>query len=323
MHWEKKICIRITVRRIVVAVLTASAVANLVIAGVVFGADSAPMVAPVTWTLTTPLVNTIPLTSTATAMGISTPNPSQTPVTISTDMAVPTEASVQQAIWIVCIKRFYWPTYRVQPGDTLFSLAATMGTSVNELRSANCLANDQIHAGQQLYLPRVLSITITPTPTDTPTLTNTATVTATDTSTPTDTATATATDAPTETPIPVPTDSPTPTPTSTFADTPTVFLKPNITFMLCSVVTNDIYFKVIPSDPQGIRAVSVFYDVNNDPKFEITMEPDGETYYGSGTVLGQHLTSDTVNYFFKAMDNFGTITDSPIFQSSPELCPSG
>ena len=79
----------------------------------------------------------------------------------------------------------------------------------------------------------------------------------------------------------------------------------------------------MPSDPQGIRAVSVFYDINNDPKFEITMEPDGETYYGSGTVLGQYLTSDTVNYFFKAMDNFGTITDSPMFQSSPELCPSG
>ena len=337
MHWEKKICIRITIRRIVVALLTASAVANLVIAGVAFGADSAPMFASVTSTLTTPLMDTTPLTATAQTVGVSTPDPSQTPVTTSTDMAVPTEASVEPAIWIVCIKRFYWPTYRFQPGDTLFSLASVMGTSVNELRSANCLANDQIHSGQQLYLPRVLSITITPTltstltvtqtptdtPTDTSTPTNTATATATDTSTPTDTATATATHTPTETPIPVPTDSPTPTPTSTFADTPTVFLKPNITFMLCSVVTNDIYFNVMPSDPQGIRAVSVFYDINNDPKFEITMEPDGETYYGSGTVLGQYLTSDTVNYFFKAMDNFGTITDSPMFQSSPELCPSG
>src|SRR5687768_16476576 len=327
MHWEKKICIRITIRRIVVALLTASAVANLVIAGVAFGADSAPMVASVTSTSTAPLVSTTPLTATATTVGVSTLDPSQTPVTTSTDTAVPTEVSVEQDIWIVCVKRFYWPTYRVQPGDTLFTLASVLDTSVNELQSANCLANDQIHVGQQLYLPRVLSITITPTltdtPTDTPTLTNTATVTATDTSTPTDTATATATDTPTETPIPMPTDSPTPTPTSTSADTPTVFLKPNISFVLCSGVANDIYFNVMPSDPQGIRSVSVFYDINNGPKVEITMGPDGDTYYGSGSVLGQYSTRDTVNYFFKAMDNFGTITDSPMFQSSPELCPLG
>jgi len=323
MHWEKKICIRITIRRIVVAVLTASAVANLVIAGVAFGADSAPMVASVTLTLTTSRVNTIPLTAIATTVGVSTPNPSQTPATISTDMTVPTEASAEQTIWIVCIRRFYWPSYRIQPGDTLFSLASVMGTRVNELRSANCLANDQIHAGQQLYLPRVLSITITPTLTDTPTATQTPTDTTTDTPTPTNTATATATDTPTETPIPMPTDSPTPTTTSTSADTLTVFLKPNITFMLCSDVANDIYFSVMPSDPQGIRAVSVFYDINGGTKVEITMGPDGDTYYGSGTVLGQYSTSDTLNYFFRVMDNFGSITNSPIVPSSPELCPSG
>ena len=39
MHWEKKICIRLTIRRIVVTILAASAVTNLVIVGVVFGAD--------------------------------------------------------------------------------------------------------------------------------------------------------------------------------------------------------------------------------------------------------------------------------------------
>ena len=45
MHWEKKICIRITLRRIVGTILAASTVVNLVIAGVVFGADS-PAPAP-------------------------------------------------------------------------------------------------------------------------------------------------------------------------------------------------------------------------------------------------------------------------------------
>ena len=42
MHWEKKICIRITIRRIVGTVLAASAVANLIIVGAVFGADASP-----------------------------------------------------------------------------------------------------------------------------------------------------------------------------------------------------------------------------------------------------------------------------------------
>ena len=337
MHWEKKICIRVTIRRIVVAVLAASAVANLVIAGVAFGADSAQTVSYVTSTLTTPPVTTSSSIASSTAGELSTSIPSQTPVTISTEIATLTDASVEQTIWILCIKRFYWPTYRVQRGDTLFSLASVMVTSVNELRSANCLTNDQIYAGQQLFVPRILGTTITPTltdtptatqtptdtPTDTPTPTNTATPTATDTSTPTDTATATATNTPTETPIPMPTDSPTPTPTSTSADTPTVFLNPSITFVLCSAPANDIYFNVIPSDPQGIRAVSVFYDINDGPKVEITMGPDGETYYGSGTVLGQYSTSDTVSYSFRVMDNFGSITDSRIVPSSPELCPFG
>jgi hypothetical protein len=304
MHWEKKICIRITIRRIVVAVLTASAVANLVIAGVVFGADSAPMVAAVTSTLNTPLVNTTPLTATATTVGMYTSNPSQTPVTISTDMAITTEVSVEQAIWIVCIKRFYWPTYRVQPGDTLFSLAAVMGTSVNELRSANCLANDQIHAGQYIYVPLLLSTTTIPmptyasTPTDTPSLTPTAIL--------------TNTDLPTSTPTYTPTPSLTYTPPLR-RDTPTIF-EGRDAYPLCDDL-HGINFSVTPLDLEGIGFVTVLYTIEKDLLTEISMTPDGSTYYASGTSI-----NNPVSYFFRAIDNLGNITDSDIHEFST-ACP--
>lgn len=308
MHWEKKICIRITIRRIVVAVLAASAVANLVIAGVVFGADSAPMIATDASTLTTPLVNTTPIAPTATAVEMPKSNPSQTPITISTDMTVPTEATVEQTIWMVCIRRIYWPTYRVQPGDTLFSLASAIRSSTVELMSANCLTSDQIHVGQQLYLPRVLSITITPTLTSTSTATQTPTDTPTDTPTPTNTATPTPTDTATATP----TDSP--TPTSTFADTPTIF-EGRDAYPLCDDL-NGINFSVTPLDPEGIGFVTVLYTIEKDLLTEISMMPDGSTYYASGTSI-----NNPVSYFFRAIDNLGNITDSDLYEFST-ACPT-
>jgi len=108
---------------------------------------------------------------------------------------------------MVCIKRFDWLTYRVQPGDQLFALALATGSSATELMAANCLTSDQIYAGQLLYVPRFLSNTIIPTDTQTATPTDTPTATATPSQTPTDipTATQTPTDAPTDT-VPPPAD---------------------------------------------------------------------------------------------------------------------
>jgi LysM domain len=128
---------------------------------------------------------------------------------IPIDAYTPTPTSTDSPISIVCIKRFYWPSYRVQPGDRLFALALATGSSFAELMAANCLTNDYIYAGQLIYVPRLLNNTITPTLNDTPTFTLTDTPT--DTSTPTNTATATPTDTPTVTP----TDTPTATPTNT------------------------------------------------------------------------------------------------------------
>ncbi len=53
-----------------------------------------------------------------------------------------------------CTSPANWTTYTVQSGDTLSSIAASTGTTVTALVSANCLANpDQLTAGQTLYVP--------------------------------------------------------------------------------------------------------------------------------------------------------------------------
>lgn len=44
-------------------------------------------------------------------------------------------------------------TYVVQPGDTLFSLAARFDRSLDDLKTANGLVSDDLQAGQQLLIP--------------------------------------------------------------------------------------------------------------------------------------------------------------------------
>jgi hypothetical protein len=211
MHWEKKICVRITVRRIVGAILAASTVANLVIVGAVFGADSATAPPTLTYALLTPFWTATLFLPTSTAEQIVTSAPTLIPDATPTETSPPTETftptqtAVDPQIWIVCVKRFYWSTYRVQAGDTLFSIAARAGSSVNELMQANCRENDRIYSGELLYVPRLWTdpVTITPTPTGTPTSTETLAA------IPTDTPTAT----PTDTLSPTPSITPTPTDT--------------------------------------------------------------------------------------------------------------
>src|SRR6266508_962566 len=135
MHWEKEIRVRITIRRLVIAILAASTAANLVIVGAVVGADSPSATPTATSVLPTPLsINPflIPISGTG-----EVPTLTQIPGTTPTDTYTPTSTSTDSPIWIVCIKRFYWPTYHVQPGDTLFSLASALGSTVTELYSAN------------------------------------------------------------------------------------------------------------------------------------------------------------------------------------------
>jgi len=224
MHWEKEIRIRITIRRIVVAVLAASTVANLVIVGVVFGEDSptTPTVYPLLTVTPLPTIAVFVPTSLSGEPGI--PTATQIPGVFPSDTFTPTPTSTDSPLWIVCIKRFYWPTYRVQPGDTLFSLASAAGSSVREVLSANCLTNDRINAGQLLHLPRlpvVITLTLSATSTATQTSTSTATASATMTNSPTATVTSSQTLTNTSTATPTNTNTETPSATSTYSPTVT------------------------------------------------------------------------------------------------------
>jgi len=53
-----------------------------------------------------------------------------------------------------CGAPYSWTVYSVQPGDTLYRLSQTYGTTVAELQRANCLgASTLLHTGQVLYVP--------------------------------------------------------------------------------------------------------------------------------------------------------------------------
>ena len=226
MHWEKEIRVRITIRRVVVAVLAASTVANLMIVGAVYGADPAPTETPVLTAVSSTSTFSVPtVTVEASALpwtplsGIAL---TDTPAISPTDTLAPTQTRTEPPIWKLCIRRFYWPTYRVTFGDTLFKLAAATGSTVEELISANCLRDSRIYVGQVLYLPRAIAgpiFTLTATQTSTASVTPSHTSTPTPTDTPTATDTPAATDTPTYTPTNTP-PSPTFTPTDTLTNTP-------------------------------------------------------------------------------------------------------
>ncbi|HLF75458.1 MAG TPA: LysM peptidoglycan-binding domain-containing protein [Anaerolineales bacterium] len=182
MHWEKKICFRVTTRRIVGAILTATTVVNMVIVGAAFEAAAPTPTATATVTFSSTAqpatATTLAPTTTVSETSTATPSPSAT--------LTPTDTPTDLPTFTVCILMTYWPSYRVRPGDTLYSLARATGSTADELRLANCLPDYQIYAGQILYVPRLPGFTATPssTATDTPSSTATDTPAATSTYTP-------------------------------------------------------------------------------------------------------------------------------------------
>jgi LysM repeat protein len=48
-----------------------------------------------------------------------------------------------------------WVAYLIQRGDTLFSIAMRVGTTVSALQQANCLTSDKILAGASLWVPHL------------------------------------------------------------------------------------------------------------------------------------------------------------------------
>lgn len=182
MHWEKKICIRITLRRLVAAILAASTVVNLIIVGAVLVA-AAPQDSPTmteTSTLTAvlaPPIGTMTfVVHTATIELLITSTPTNTPSATPTETLTATATPSIPPVWTACVKRFDWPVYQVRQGDTLFSIAVATGSTVQELMTANCLGNSWIYIGQFLYVPRLPANTHTPTSTNTSTPTHTPSV---------------------------------------------------------------------------------------------------------------------------------------------------
>jgi LysM repeat protein len=65
-----------------------------------------------------------------------------------------------------CTPRTDWVIYTIQAGDTLGGIAQKVGSTVNDLTRANCLANpDSIVIGQQLRVPQLPSDNLPPTAT--------------------------------------------------------------------------------------------------------------------------------------------------------------
>jgi LysM repeat protein len=64
-----------------------------------------------------------------------------------------------------------WIIYIVQPGNTMYSLSHAYGVTISQLQQANCMSSGQtgLNAGQQFWVPNV--ITRTPLASATPTLT--------------------------------------------------------------------------------------------------------------------------------------------------------
>lgn len=128
------------------------------------------------------------------------------------------------AVIIACGPPRGWArNHVVHPGDNLYRIALSYGTTVSQLQRANCMGGSTtIYSGQRLWVPniptRTPGITVIPEfPTATPTATQTEIIVP-----PTDTPTSIPTPTPTEPPTATPTEIslPTATPTPTTPPSP-------------------------------------------------------------------------------------------------------
>lgn len=121
-----------------------------------------------TLTHTPTATNTSSPTVTQTSTATKTNTPSATPTVTLTRTATRTPTPADTSTPVVCIAPFGWLIYTVQPGNTLASIAEASGTTVEELRTANCLpSNASARIGDNLYVPR-LPLFVTPLPTARP-----------------------------------------------------------------------------------------------------------------------------------------------------------
>jgi hypothetical protein len=139
-----------------------------------------------------------PTTTPISASATSTPtsaaaSPTDTQIPTATSYSFPTVRPPTIPVPTTAVRcgPFYgWvKAYVVEPGDTLYRIAARFSTTVELLAEANCKSDSVIYAGERLWVPYrptpVAGITIIPTfPTPTANETQTATMTTAPSSTP-------------------------------------------------------------------------------------------------------------------------------------------
>ncbi len=100
-------------------------------------------------------------TATATATLTLTPTLTQIPTQVSgiiLPTAVPIMEFVPTRTPAVCGRPENWRAYVVQKGNTLYSIARSVGSTIAELRDVNCLTNASfLSIGQVLYVPQLPS----------------------------------------------------------------------------------------------------------------------------------------------------------------------
>jgi LysM repeat protein len=91
---------------------------------------------------------------------IELPTPSTTATEIPGVSILPTNTAVLSA---GCVPNTSWPIYTVAVGDTLFSIAQRVNSTVAALTQANCLVNPNvIEVGQQIRVPSLPMVTALP-----------------------------------------------------------------------------------------------------------------------------------------------------------------
>jgi LysM repeat protein len=83
---------------------------------------------------------------------------------------------------ISCAPPTNWVLYTVQSGENLYRLSQSLGVTLKDLQTANCLHSSTIYTGQELYVPMIL--TNTPESVRSPTTAATAAFTSTNTAAP-------------------------------------------------------------------------------------------------------------------------------------------
>ena len=182
---KKRICFKLTARRVTQMILMLASLANVFIVGFVFNATPFSFGRALLETGTLlPSITTTGTFLVPTSTGWDVITDTQVPTGTATDTFTPTDTATQTSSLtptytasltntltftpsiLPCVQRFFWPIYIVQSGDTLFSLAYATDSTVAELKLANCVNGNLIYTGQVLYVPRLPIETPTITPTE-------------------------------------------------------------------------------------------------------------------------------------------------------------